>query len=114
MVGLIAVESKLRLAIVLHKEGKWQEAEEMNREVLEVTGRVLGEELARHLKFHGRLGWQDRKDWHFRCSLEGDSHSGRLRDAIHKLRTSIAALSPRVDDEHPDLCGFGSIVGSDE
>ena len=63
----------------------------------------------------GAVAFRDREDWQFRCSLEGDSHSGRLLDSANKLRTSIAALALGVGDEHQDLpCGFGRTVDSDE
>ena len=82
MVGLIASDSKLRMAIVLHEKGKWQEAEETNREVLEVTGRVLGgghpDTLSSMEGLAGTVAFRDREGWQFRWFLEGDSHSGRL------------------------------------
>jgi len=46
---------------------------------------------------------RDRCDWQFRYSLDQAAHFGRLRDAIDKLRTSIAGQRVRVDDDHPDL-----------
>ena len=107
MVGLIAVESKLRMAIVLHDGGKWQEAEEMRRQVLEVRSRVLGEEHPDTLSsmdgLAGTVAERDQGDWHFRYTLDDATHYGRLVDAINKLRTSIAAQTLRADDEHPDL-----------
>lgn len=109
MVDRITSDSKFRMAIVLHEEGKWQEAEAMKREVLEVRRRVLGEDhpdtLSSMEGLAGTVAFRARDDWQFRYSLGGDSHYGRLVDAINKLRTSVAAQRLRADEEHPHLLG---------
>eukprot|EP00434_Breviolum_minutum_P021831 symbB.v1.2.019267.t1/scaffold1509.1/size114668/2 len=101
------LRSKNNLAIAFEEQGKWEEAEKMHGEVLEVMSRVLGEEHPNTLSsmegLAGTVAFRDREDWQFRFSLEGYSHSGRLLDSVNKLRTSIAARTLRVDDEHPKL-----------
>ena len=95
------------LATVLQEKGKWQEAEEMYREVLEAMSRVLGADHPDTLRSMQNLAnavaHRDRGDWRFRYTLNEAAHFGRLRDAIDKLRTSLAKHTLRVDDEHPDL-----------
>ena len=101
------LSSKNNLALVLQDQGKWQEAEEMHREVLETQSRVLGADHPETLRSMENLAntvaERDREDWRFRYTLDVAAHFGRLRDAIEKLRTSLAKHTFRVDDEHPDL-----------
>ena len=101
------LRSKSDLASTFQNQRKWQPAEEIHREVLEVRSRVLGEEHPDTLSTMECLATtvaeRGKDDWQFRFSLDEASHFDRLRDSINKLRTSIAALTLRVDDEHPDM-----------
>ena len=101
------LNSKNNLANAVEFQGKWQEAEKMHREVLEARRRVLGEDhpetLTSMANLASAVALRDESDWRFRYSLDNDAHFERLRDAIHKLRTSIAAQELRGDDKHPDL-----------
>ena len=86
----IAAYFKNRIAIVLHKQGKWHDAEEMYT-VLEVQRRVLGEEHSDTLDSSSNLA----------NILAGQ---GKWQEAVEMHReVLIAAQTLRVDDEHPVL-----------
>ena len=101
------LKSRHNLAVVLQEQGKWQQAEEMHKEVLEVMRQVLGEHhpdtLSSLTNLSCVLQQRDCNDWKFRFSLDESSHDSRLSDAIAKLRTAIGVQKHRVDDDHPHL-----------
>lgn len=105
------LKSKHNLANVLQEQGKWQEAEDMHREVLKI---INVESYRPYQQLHPltlesmeslarAIAERDRRDWQFRNSIGEDVHFARLRDAIHHLRRSITEQMLRGDAEHPDL-----------
>ena len=105
------LNSKRDLAVVLCAKGKWQEAEEMHREVLEVMRQGYGESnpctLVTILSQITTSQMRDREDWQFRFSWGKARQAGRVNDAISAVREATARLQDRVDDDHPSLLRWG-------
>ena len=93
------LSSMNNLAIVLQEQGKWREAEEMHREVVEIRHRVLGEEhqdtwssmngLASVLKEQGK--WQQAEETcievlGLRRKALGEDHSDTLASKHEQSR----------------------------
>ena len=84
--------SKNNLATVLQGQGKWQEAEEMYRDVLEVRCQVLGKSHAETLStkhnlatvLQGQGKWQEAEKMHrevleVMCQVHGEKHPDTLK-----------------------------------
>ena len=142
MVGLITSDYNFRMAIVLHKEGKWKKAEEMYRQVLDVRRRVLGEDhpitlgsknnLAAILHSQGK--WQEAEEMHrqvldVRRRVLGEEHpdtfssknnlayvlqsQGKWQEA-EEMRGQVLDVRKRVlGEEHPDtLSSMEGLAGT--
>ena len=128
------LSSKNNLATVLQEQGKWQEAEEMHREVLEARRQVLGEShadtlgsrnnLANVLKAQGK--WQEAEEMHREVleamrQLLGQSHAntlisknnlatvlqeqGKWQEAEEMHREVLEARRQVLGESHADTLG---------
>ena len=96
------------LANVLQEQGKWQEAEDMYKEVLKVMVCKLGEDHPDTLRATSNLAETLRErgqaDPQFRQSGNPKVHQERLDEAISSARASLEGMQTRLGDEHhPNL-----------